>query len=71
MWVMSPEEIWRPSIMSRVWVFFRADSARRVRWRETLDRFPFVVRHRPGKEMHVDGMTRHSTWPKDTGDSRR
>ena len=29
-------------------------------WRETLDQFPFDVRYKPGKDMHVDGLTRHS-----------
>ena len=37
-----------------------ANSPRRVHWRETLDQFPFCVRYRPGKDMHVDGLTRHS-----------
>lgn len=46
-----------------------ANSPRRVHWRETLDLFPFKVKYRKGSEMHVDGMTRHSTWPADTGSS--
>jgi hypothetical protein len=37
-----------------------ADNPRRARWRETLDNFPFLIKYRPGKQMHVDGLTRHS-----------
>jgi len=44
-----------------------ADSPRRERWRAELDQYPFTIRHIPGKDAHVDGMTRHSTWPKDAG----
>lgn len=44
-----------------------ANSPRRVHWSETLNNFPFVVRYRKGKEMHVDGMTRHSTFAQDAG----
>lgn len=44
-----------------------ANSPRRVHWAETLNQFPFVVKYRKGKEMHVDGMTRHSTFPQDAG----
>ena len=44
-----------------------ADSPRRARWREELDNFPFQIRYRKGKDMHVDGFTRHSTWPQDNG----
>lgn len=46
-----------------------ANSPRRVHWRETLDQFPFVVRYRKGKDMHVDGFTRHSSWDKSTGEN--
>ena len=46
-----------------------ANSPRRVRWRETLDQFPFTVKYKPGKEMHVDGLTRHSSWPDSVGDT--
>ena len=46
-----------------------ANSPRRIHWRETLDQFPFRVAYKRGREMHVDGMTRHSTWPQDTGDN--
>lgn len=42
-------------------------SPRRQAWKEILDRFPFKVRYKKGKEMHVDGMTRHSTYPQDNG----
>jgi hypothetical protein len=38
------------------------DSPRRINWREYLDRFPFTIKHIAGKKLHVDGMTRHSTW---------
>lgn len=44
-----------------------ANSPRRIHWRETLDRFPFRVQYKRGKEMHIDGMTRHSTYPQDNG----
>ena len=44
-----------------------ANSPRRVHWAETLNNFPFVIKYRKGKEMHVDGMTRHSTFPQDAG----
>lgn len=43
------------------------NSPRRVHWRETLDQFPFSVRYKPGKEMHVDGLTRHSSFPDTAG----
>lgn len=42
-------------------------SPRRQNWLEVLNRFPFKVRYKKGKEMHVDGMTRHSTYPQDNG----
>jgi hypothetical protein len=44
-----------------------ADSARRARSREFLEGFPFKVAYRKGKDMHVDGMTRHSSWDDSTG----
>lgn len=40
-----------------------ANSSRRVHWRETQDNFPFHVDYRRGFTMHVDGLTRHSSWP--------
>jgi hypothetical protein len=43
------------------------DTPRRARWAETLDRFPFKIRHVPGKTLHVDGLSRHSTYGKDLG----
>lgn len=43
------------------------DSPRRYHWREILDRFPFKIRFKKGKDMHIDGMTRHSTYPQDNG----
>jgi Reverse transcriptase (RNA-dependent DNA polymerase)/RNase H-like domain found in reverse transcriptase len=42
-------------------------SPRRQNWLEILNRFPWRVRYKKGKEMHVDGMTRHSTFPQDNG----
>lgn len=42
-------------------------SPKRINWSNELDNFPFIVRHKPGKDLHVDGMTRHSTYPKDAG----
>lgn len=44
-----------------------ANSPRRWRWGEYLSRFPFRVRYKKGKEMHIDGLTRHSTFPQDNG----
>lgn len=42
-------------------------SPRRQNWLEILSRFPFLIRYKKGKEMHVDGLTRHSTYPQDNG----
>lgn len=42
-----------------------ANSARRARWREILDRFPFTVNYMKGADMvkfGVDPLTRHSSW---------
>jgi hypothetical protein len=47
------------------WRTTMADNHRRVRWRETLDLFPFSVRFMRGVDMvafGVDPLTRHSTW---------
>lgn len=44
-----------------------ANSPRRWRWGEFLSRFPFKVRYKKGKEMHIDGLTRHSSFPQDNG----
>jgi hypothetical protein len=44
-----------------------ANSPRRTHWSEELNGYPFIIRHKPGKEMHVDGPTRHSSYPKDNG----
>lgn len=46
-----------------------ADSPRRVRWREFLEMFPFQVKYHKGVHMHVDGLTRHSSGDKTTGDN--
>jgi len=44
-----------------------ANNPRRVHWSDELNWFPFVVRYKKGKDMHVDGMTRHSSYAKDAG----
>lgn len=44
-----------------------ANSPRRTHWSEELSGYPFVICHKPGKDLHVDGLTRHSTFPKDAG----
>ncbi|KAF8534707.1 hypothetical protein BDD12DRAFT_859050 [Trichophaea hybrida] len=40
-----------------------ADNPRRSHWRELMDQFNFTVKYKPGKHMHVDALTRHSSWP--------
>jgi len=47
-----------------------ADNGRRVRWRETLDQFPFSVEYKKGTTMHVDGLTRHSENDKSVGSEK-
>ncbi|CCO37343.1 Retrovirus-related Pol polyprotein from transposon 297 Includes: RecName: Full=Protease [Rhizoctonia solani AG-1 IB] len=39
-----------------------ADTPRRVRWREFLEPFPFVIKYVPGETMKADAMTRHSAY---------
>lgn len=53
-----PGEAWHTTL---------ANTPKRLRWRDTLDMFPFLIRYKKGKEMHVDGITRHSSYPKDAG----
>jgi hypothetical protein len=44
-----------------------ANTPRRTHWSDELNMYPFVVRWMAGKDMHVDGLTRHSTFEKDNG----